>query len=145
MIIFTRGINMRITKNIIKEPLMKKLLNASKLNRIIYTLCLYLLIFFLSLNNASAQDSSNSKSWKEKIISWKILKKPFNFLQSSNIKQPNAEMSIPVGFTDIEELIRDLQLAGKIAANNALTIRPIYTNSDITYNKLLNLIPLNTD
>jgi hypothetical protein len=49
-------------------------------------------------------------------------------------------MSIPVGFTDIEELIRDLQLAGKIAPNNALTIRPLYTNSDITYNKLLNII-----
>jgi hypothetical protein len=49
-------------------------------------------------------------------------------------------MSIPVGFTDIEELIRDLQLAGKLAPNNALTIRPFYTNSDITYNKLLNLI-----
>ena len=54
-------------------------------------------------------------------------------------------MSIPVGFTDIEELIRDLQLAGKIAPNNALTIRPIYTNSDITYNKLLNLIDPNIE
>ena len=140
MIIFTQGINMRITKNNIKEPLMKKLLNASKLNRIVYTLCLYLLIFFLSLNNASAQDTLNSKSWKEKLISWKILKSPLSFFKLADSDQPTAEMSIPVGFTDIEELIRDLQLAGKIAPNNALTIRPFYTNSDITYNKLLNII-----
>jgi hypothetical protein len=140
MIIFTQGINMRITKNIINEPLMKKLLNASKLNRIVYTLCLYLLIFFLSLNNASAQDTLNSKSWKEKLISWKILKSPLSFFKLADSDQPTAEMSIPVGFTDIEELIRDLQIAGKIARNNALTIRPFYTNSDITYNKLLNII-----
>ncbi len=140
MIIFNWDINNNTTKNITKQSLIRLPLNISKLNGIIYAFSFTLFLFFFSTNTISAQNSSNSKSWKEKIISWKILKKPFDFLQSSNTKQPTAEMSIPVGFTDIEELFRDLQLAGKIAPNNALTIRPLYTNSDITYNKLLNII-----
>ena len=142
MIIFTKGIYKLIKKNIINEPMMNKQSNGSKWTSIFYSLSFSLFLLFFSFDTISAQDTSNSKSWKDKIISWKILKKPFNFLQSSNIKQPSAEMSIPVGFTDIEELIRDLQLAGKIAPNNALTIRPFYTNSDINYNKLLNLIEI---
>ena len=140
MIIFNWDTNNNTTKNIAKLSLIRLPLNISKWNGIFYPLSFCLLLLFFSFNTISAQDTSNSKSWKDKIISWKILKKPFDFLQSSNIKQPTAEMSIPVGFTDIEELIRDLQLAGKIAPNNALTIRPLYTNSDITYNKLLNII-----
>jgi len=114
--------------------------NYLKLNGIFYAFSFSLLLLFFSFNTISAQDTSNSKSWKEKIISWKILKKPLGFLKQNNPDHPTAEMSIPVGFTDIEELIRDLQLAGKIAPNNSLTIRPFYTNSDITYNKLLNII-----
>ena len=114
--------------------------NYLKLNGIFYAFSFSLFLFFFSFNTIHAQDTSNSKSWKEKIISWKILKKPLSFLKQNNPNQPTAEMSIPVGFTDIEELIRDLQLAGKLAPNDALTIRPFYTNSDITYNKLLNII-----
>jgi hypothetical protein len=114
--------------------------NYLKLNGIFYAFSFSLFLLFFSYNTISAQDSSNSKSWKEKIVSWKILKKPLSFLKQNTPDQPTAEMSIPVGFTDIEELIRDLQLAGKLAPNDALTIRPFYTNSDITYNKLLNLI-----
>jgi hypothetical protein len=128
MIIFTKGI---------KHLLPFKYL---KLNGIFYAFSFSFCIFFLSLNSTSAQDSSNSKNWKEKIISWKILKNPISFLKQNNPDQPTAEMSIPVGFTDIDELIRDLQLAGKLAPNDALTIRPFYTNSDLTYNKLLNII-----
>ena len=128
MIIFTKGI---------KHLLPFKYLKS---NGIFYAFSFSFCIFFLSLNSASAQDSSNSKNWKEKIISWKILKNPLSFLKQNNPDQPTAEISIPVGFTDIDELIRDLQLAGKLAPNDALTIRPFYTNSDLTYNKLLNII-----
>ena len=128
MIIFTKG-----GKHLLP-------FNYLKLNGIFYAFSFSLFLLFFSVNTISAQDSSNSKNWKEKIISWKILKKPLSFLKQNNPDQPTAEMSIPVGFTDIEELIRDLQLAGKLAPNDALTIRPFYTNSDITYNKLLNLI-----
>ena len=106
MIIFTKGIYKLIKKNIINEPLMNKQSNGSKWNSIFYSLSFCLFLLFFSFNTISAQYTSNSKSWKDKIISWKILKKPFDFLQSSNIKQPTAEMSIPVGFTDIEELIK---------------------------------------
>ena len=112
----------------------------AKLNIIFYRLTIILLIISLLISNVSAQDSLPESVLKNKVISWKILKKPFDFLQSSNSKQPAAEMSIPVGFTDIDELIRDLQLAGKLAPNDALTIRPFYTNADITYNKILKII-----
>ena len=112
----------------------------AKLNIIFYRLTIILLIISLLISNVSAQDSLPESVLKNKLISWKILKKPFDFLQSSNSKQPAAEMSIPVGFTDIDELIRDLQLAGKLAPNDALTIRPFYTNADITYNKILKII-----
>ena len=128
MIILTKGI---------KHLLPFKYL---KLNGIFYIVSFSVILSFLSLNKLSAQDSTNSKSLKEKLISWKILKNPLSFLKQNHPDQPTAEMSIPVGFTDIEELIRDLQLAGKLAPNDALTIRPFYTNSDITYNKLLNII-----
>lgn len=133
MIIFTKGI---------KYLLPFKYL---KLNGIFYVVSFSVCLLFLSLNSASAQDSSNSKNWKEKIISWKILKNPLSFLKQNNTGQPTAEISIPVGFTDIDELIRDLQLAGKLAPNDALTIRPFYTNSEITYNKLLNIIDPNIE
>jgi len=112
----------------------------AKLNIIFYRFTIILLIISLLISNVSAQDSLPESVLKNKLISWKILKKPFDFLQSSNTKQPAAEMSIPVGFTDIDELIRDLQLAGKLAPNDALTIRPFYTNADITYNKILKII-----
>ena len=128
MIIFTKGIKYLLP------------IKYLKLNGIFYAFSFSFYIFFFSLNSASAQDTSNSKNWKEKIISWKILKNPLSFLKQNNPDRPSAEISIPVGFTDIDELIRDLQLAGKLAPNDALTIRPFYTNSDITYNKLLNII-----
>ena len=70
-----------------------------------YSQDLWEIIFFLSLNNAVAQDSSNSKSLKEKLISWKILNNPLSFFKLADSNQPKAEMSIPVGFTDIEFIV----------------------------------------
>jgi len=51
-----------------------------------------------------------------------------------------ASIAIPVGFTDIDEQVRNLVLLDKIPTDNNLTVRPYYTNSKLTYASLLNLI-----
>jgi hypothetical protein len=55
-------------------------------------------------------------------------------------KHTNAEISVPVGFTDLDDKIRELQLLGKIAPENSLTLRPYYTNTEVNYDSILRLV-----
>lgn len=55
----------------------------------------------------------------------------------------NASIAVPVGFMDIDEQVRNLQLLEKIPSDNALTIRPFNTNASLSYSKLLHLIDSN--
>lgn len=50
---------------------------------------------------------------------------------------------ISVGYTDLEDDIRNLQLLGKISAKYSLTNRPFYTNTYLNYGKIINLIDTN--
>jgi outer membrane murein-binding lipoprotein Lpp len=51
-----------------------------------------------------------------------------------------AEMPIPVGNSDIDELVRNLVLLDKIPSNTNLTIRPYYTETKLNYQSLLQAI-----
>lgn len=51
-----------------------------------------------------------------------------------------AEMPIPVGNSDIDELVRNLVLLDKIPSNSNLTIRPYYTETILNYQSLLQAI-----
>lgn len=66
----------------------------------------------------------------------------FNKLLKKRIKEKIAfvEMPVPVGFTDIDNKINDLQLQGKIPESYSLTNRPFYTDTKLTYDSLLKLI-----
>jgi len=55
----------------------------------------------------------------------------------------NSSLAIPVGFTDIDEQIRNLQLLNKIPSDQSLTIRPYYTDTKFNYAKILSLIDSN--
>jgi hypothetical protein len=54
-----------------------------------------------------------------------------------------SSLAIPVGFTDIDEQIRNLQLLNKIPSDQSLTIRPYYTDTKFNYTKILSLIDSN--
>ena len=54
-----------------------------------------------------------------------------------------SSLAIPVGFTDIDEQIRNLQLLNKIPSNQSLTIRPYHTDTKFNYAKILSLIDSN--
>jgi hypothetical protein len=54
-----------------------------------------------------------------------------------------SSIAIPVGFTDIDEQIRNLQLLNKIPSDQSLTIRPYYTDTKFNYAKILSLIDSN--
>jgi hypothetical protein len=51
-----------------------------------------------------------------------------------------AEMPIPVGNSDIDELVRNLVLLDKIPSTSNLTIRPYYTETKLNYQSLLQTI-----
>ena len=51
--------------------------------------------------------------------------------------------SIPVGFTDMDEQVRNLILLGKLPADNSLTIRPYFTTNKQTFSKIVSLIDTN--
>lgn len=59
--------------------------------------------------------------------------------EQPNTKNENA-MPIAVGYTDFDENIRDLQLLGKLPADNSLTIRPYILPKTVTYDSLLKAI-----
>ena len=48
-----------------------------------------------------------------------------------------SSLAIPVGFTDIDEQIRNLQLLNKIPSDQSLTIRPYHTDTKFNYAKIL--------
>jgi hypothetical protein len=50
---------------------------------------------------------------------------------------------ISVGYTDLDDDIRNLQLLGKISTKYSLTNRPFYTNTYLNYGKIINLIDTN--
>lgn len=78
-------------------------------------------------------DLNNKDSIKQKLIP-----------EIKNILiKSTPSVAIPVGFTDIDEQIRNLQLLNKIPPDNSLTIRPYYTNSNLDYAKILSLIDTN--
>lgn len=54
-----------------------------------------------------------------------------------------SSLAIPVGFTDIDEQIRNLQLLNKIPSDQSLTIRPYHTDTKFNYAKILSLIDSN--
>jgi hypothetical protein len=54
-----------------------------------------------------------------------------------------SSLAIPVGFTDIDEQIRNLQLLNKIPSDQSLTIRPYNTDTKFNYAKILSLIDSN--
>ena len=56
-----------------------------------------------------------------------------------------AEMPIPVGMTDIDELVRNLVLLDKIPSNTNLTVRPYYTETKLNYPSLLKIIDSSID
>jgi hypothetical protein len=51
-----------------------------------------------------------------------------------------AEMPIPVGNSDIDELVRNLVLLDKMPSNTNLTLRPYYTETKLNYQSLLQAI-----
>jgi hypothetical protein len=51
--------------------------------------------------------------------------------------------TIPVGFTDMDEQVRNLILLGKLPADNSLTIRPYFTTNKQTFSKIVSLIDSN--
>ena len=51
-----------------------------------------------------------------------------------------AEMPIPVGNSDIDELVRNIVLLDKIPSTTNLTIRPYYTETKLNYQSLLQTI-----
>ena len=55
----------------------------------------------------------------------------------------NATIAIPIGFQDIDEQLRNLQLLDKIPSNHSFTVRPYYADTKLTYTKLLSLIDTN--
>lgn len=90
------------------------------------------------------------KGTKQKKVTF--TKAPLNFTNAPLIKvvdtvrakQPNVRVNstipIPVGFSDFDESIRDLQLLGKITSDNSTSTRPFYLNNQLTYDSLLKLV-----
>jgi hypothetical protein len=60
-----------------------------------------------------------------------------------SLQPTTASIAVPVGFMDIDEQVRNLQLLEKIPSNNSLTIRPFNSNASLSYSKLLYLIDSN--
>jgi hypothetical protein len=90
------------------------------------------------------QQLQAQKDWLEKRIS--ILATPDSvkaLLRKEIIDYKaasQAEIPIPVGNSDIDELVRNLVLLDKIPSNTNLTIRPYYTDTKLNYQSLLQTI-----
>jgi hypothetical protein len=59
------------------------------------------------------------------------------FLLASATKAQNA---IPIGFSDIDEQVRNLQLLGEVDANQSMLARPFYSTGKQSYQDLYRLI-----
>ena len=55
----------------------------------------------------------------------------------------HALFTIPVGFTDMDEQIRNLTLLGQLPIDNTLSQRPYYTTNKLSYKKIISLIDTN--
>lgn len=55
----------------------------------------------------------------------------------------HALFTIPVGFTDMDEQIRNLTLLGKLPSDNTLGERPYFTTNKLSYKKIISLIDTN--
>lgn len=99
-----------------------------ELNQLLYNLRLkYLLLILINISyitNINAQI------------------KVIDTIKITNTKYPSNN-PISVGFTDIDDDIKNLQLLGKISNYYSLTNRPFYTNSYLNYRKIINLIDTN--
>jgi hypothetical protein len=69
------------------------------------------------------------------------------FVMNDSTKQMSTEYTsnypISVGYTDIDDDIRNLQLLGNISNQYSLTNRPFYTNTNLSFGKIINLIDTN--
>lgn len=90
------------------------------------------------LKKQDIESEINSLSIKDSSLPYK-LKPEIDF----SILPKTASIAVPVGFMDIDEQVRNLQLLEKTPSDNSLTIRPYYTNTNFSYAKLLNLIDTN--
>jgi hypothetical protein len=90
------------------------------------------------------QQLQAQKDWLEKRIDLlatpdsvkKLLRKEIIDYKTAS----QAEMPIPVGNSDIDELVRNLVLLDKIPSTTNLTIRPYYTETKLNYQSLLQTI-----
>jgi hypothetical protein len=90
------------------------------------------------------QQLQAQKDWLEKRIDLlaipdsvkKLLRKEIIDYKAAS----QAEMPIPVGNSDIDELIRNLVLLDKIPSTTNFTIRPYYTETKLNYQSLLQTI-----
>ena len=101
-------------------------------------------IFLLEQNKASLM---NQKKAYEKDIATltsedSIKEKLKPEIQDALIRV-RSSLAIPVGFTDIDEQIRNLQLLNKIPSDQSLMIRPYHTDTKFNYAKILSLIDSN--
>jgi hypothetical protein len=95
------------------------------------------------------QQLQAQKNWLEKRIDLlatpdsvkKLLRKEITIYKSVS----QSEMPIPVGNSDIDELVRNLVLLDKIPSNTNLTIRPYYTETKLNYQSLLQIIDSSID
>lgn len=90
------------------------------------------------LNQKDAYEKDIADLYQEDSIKQKL--KPE--IQDALIKV-RSSLAIPVGFTDIDEQIRNLQLLNKIPSDQSLTIRPYHTDTKFNYAKILSLIDSN--
>ena len=90
------------------------------------------------------QQLQAQKDWLEKRIDLlatpdsvkKLLRKEIIDYKAAS----QAEMPIPVGNSDIDELVRNLVLLDKIPSTTNLTIRPYFTETKLNYQSLLQTI-----
>jgi hypothetical protein len=90
------------------------------------------------------QQLQAQKDWLEKRIDLlatpdsvkKLLRKEIIDYKTAS----QAEMPIPVGNSDIDELVRNLVLLDKIPSTTNLTVRPYYTETRLNYQSLLQTI-----
>ena len=101
-------------------------------------------IFLLEQNKASLM---NQKKAYEKDIATLTSEDSIKEKLKPEIKgvliSVRSSLAIPVGFTDIDEQIRNLQLLNKIPSDQSLTIRPYHTDTKFNYAKILSLIDSN--
>lgn len=96
-----------------------------------YSLVISLLFF--SEEQLYCQRNEGSDTFRHRILKNIFIKKKKD-------RASFVELPVPVGLTDIDEQINDLQLLGKIPDFYSLTNRPFFTDTKLTYDSILKLI-----